>query len=139
MARHWQESDDFEVPQTPLIDIIFILIIFFLVATTFYSEERDMKVELPEGTEGSAIAQQQERLVINVRDGGILVINNEVIDLQQLEEQLSAWKENHGNQDVEIRGDANARHGRIMAIMNLCKKTGIANYSVTQRIVQQRE
>ncbi len=139
MARRWQESEQFEVPQTPLIDIIFILIVFFLVATTFYTEERDMKVELPEGTRGSAIAKDQERLVINIRAGGIIVINQDVLSLQLLEDQLRSWVKSHGNRDVEIRGDANAKHGRIMEVMNLCKKTGVEKYSVTQRIVQERE
>jgi len=68
----WQSEESFEVPQTPLIDIIFILIIFFLVATTFYSEERDVEVKLPEGSEGTIITRDNSRMVINVRQGGVL-------------------------------------------------------------------
>ena len=39
---------------------------------------------------------------------------------------------------VEIRGDAGVRHGRIMEIMNLCRKSGVTQYSLTQRIVKEQ-
>ena len=133
----WSDGENFEVPQTPLIDIIFILIVFFLVATTFYSEERDMKVELPEGDQGSVIDREEERLVINVREGGVITIRNELIGMDQLE---TAFKEAAAakNVFVEIRGDAGVRHGRIMEIMNLCRKSGVTQYSLTQRIVKEQ-
>ena len=133
----WSEGETFEVPQTPLIDIIFILIVFFLVATTFYSEERDMKVELPEGDQGSVIDREQERLVVNVREGGVVTIRNELVSMEQLE---AAFKDaaKAENLFVEIRGDAGVRHGRIMEIMNMCRKSGVTQYSLTQRIVKEQ-
>jgi biopolymer transport protein ExbD len=136
----WQESEEFDVPQTPLIDIIFILIIFFLVTTTFLSEERDLEIELPEGSEGSEIVQEQRRFVINVREGGVLVVKNEIVSMEELESRLKEFSESDAPAgDVEIRGDANAKHGRIMAVMNMCKRLGVASYSLTQRIVTQEE
>lgn len=143
MARNrsrWQEGEDFEVPQTPLIDIIFILIIFFLVTTTFYNEERDLEIKLPEGSEGAEIVKEKQRFVINVREGGVVVIRNEIVSMEELESRLTEYETSDTpNGDVEIRGDANAKHGRIMKVMNMCKRLGIASYSLTQRIVSQEE
>jgi biopolymer transport protein ExbD len=140
MARsrnRWQSEDNFDVPQTPLIDIIFILIVFFLVATTFYTEERDVKVKLPEGTEGDLIARESEKFVINVRDSGIYVVNNQIVSLDDLDTSLADLGAD--GPAVEIRGDADTRHAAIMAVMNLCKKNGVLNYSLTQRIVREQE
>ena len=134
----WQTGESFEIPQTPLIDIIFILIVFFLVATTFYSEERDINVNLPEGSEGTIISREKERFVINVRQGGILVVENDVLTLETLEDQLRAYHAAEGS-FVEIRGDTSAQHGRIMAVINLCKKTGLSELSLTQHIVERKE
>ena len=132
----WQEGEEFDVPQTPLIDIIFILIIFFLVTTTFLSEERDLEIELPEGSEGTEIVQEQRRFVINVREGGVVVVKNEIVSMEELEARLKEFSEADAPPgDVEIRGDANAKHGRIMSVMNMCKRLGVASYSLTQRIV----
>jgi biopolymer transport protein ExbD len=134
--NRWSTDESFEISPTPLIDIVFILIIFFLVATTFYSEERDLKVQLPEGSEGQMIPPQGERLVINVRDAGVLVVNNQVLTMDELEAQLREMAK-RPNPQVEIRGDANARHANIMSVMNLCQRTGIHNYALTQRTVRQ--
>lgn len=131
----WNTAEPFEVPLTPLVDIIFILIVFFLVATTFYSEERDLKVRLPEGTEGDVIAREEKQYVINVRESGVVVVGKRILSMSELESELRHINEDR-NAKVEIRGDTSARHGTIMAVMNLCKKCGIANYALTQRIVR---
>ena len=109
MSRdRWHEAERFEIPLTPLIDIIFILIVFFLVATTFYTEERDLEIRLPEGTEGDAIVQEENNFVINVRQGGLIVVGKRIVDMGELEtslRQLARQKE----AKVEIRGDTDAR------------------------------
>jgi biopolymer transport protein ExbD len=135
--ERWSNDEGFEVPLAPLIDIIFILIVFFLVATTFYSEERDLKVRLPEGDQGTLIEAGDNSMVINVRGEGIIVVADRILQMDELERQLGAFVAAHRSRaKVEIRGDANARHGVIMAIMNLCRKVGVVNYSLTQRIVK---
>jgi biopolymer transport protein ExbD len=137
MARdHWQSDEPFEIPLTPLVDIIFNLLIFFLVATTFYSEERDLAIRLPEGTQGDALVKEGGTLVINVRDSGVIVVGTTLMSLDQLDAEL-ARQARERKPKVEVRGDTDARHGQIMAVMNLCKKHGIAEYSLTQRIVQE--
>lgn len=128
----WQSDDDFEVPLTPLVDIIFILIVFFLVATTFYSEERDLNVKLPEGAEGDLVEQQKGVFVINIRKEGAVVVGKEILSLDELDAKLSEVGKRESPR-VEVRGDTDARHGRIMAVMNLCKKNDISNYALTQR------
>lgn len=140
MARNgrWTSQDEFDVPLTPLIDIIFILIVFFLVATTFYSEERDMHVNLPEGTEGEAIAKDNTLFVINVRESGIIVVNDTILSMEDLATKLENVARTP-ERNVEIRGDTKARHGTIMSIMNLCRKLGITDYAVSQRIVHETE
>ncbi len=135
----WESEESFEVPQTPLIDIIFILIVFFLVATTFYSEERDIEIKLPEGSEGTVITREAERLVINIRTAGIIVIDNRIFSLPELEKRLTEYRSARETGFVEIRGDSNANHGRIMTVINLCKKHGLGDLSLTQHIVEERE
>ena len=132
----WQSDESFDIPQTPLIDIIFNLIIFFLVATTFYTEERDLKIELPEGTEGELIAKESNHFVINVRAAGVIVVNNKLLNMEQLESELRRVARDQQHK-VEVRADADTRHGRVMEVMNLCKKCGIDTYALTQRIVHQ--
>lgn len=135
--NRWQITEDFNIPHTPLLDVIFILIIFFLVSTTFYSKERDMKVELPKGNQGESVSRDKNLCVVNVRKGGTIVVNDSILTRDELEKRLiSAKKSGHR---VEIRGDRKATHGKVMQVMNLCKKNGINNYSLTQRVVRETE
>ncbi len=134
--QHWESDEGFEIPLTPLIDIVFILIIFFLVATTFYTEERDIEVKLAEGTEGELIAQENEAFVVNIRGTGVLVVRNQMVTEDELTEMLRTLAR-QANPKVEIRGDTTANHGGVMKVINLCKRHGIGNLSLTQRIVKE--
>ena len=138
MARSRRQSDEsFEVPLTPLVDIIFILIVFFLVATTFYSEERDLKIKLPEGTAGDLLSAESETYIINLRASGIIVVRDRILSMSELAAELDNLVE-AGQRKVEIRGDAECRHRHIMGVMNLCKEKGVTDYSLTQRIVTEK-
>ena len=140
MARNrWQESEDFSISQTPLIDIIFILIVFFLVATTFHSEERDLEVELAEGSEGTLIQEGVDTFVINVRRSGVIVVSSEVLDMGQLEELVIKWVAADDKPRVEIRGDAGTIYASIMQIIDLCHKHGITDLALTQRVIRETE
>lgn len=132
----WESDEEYEVPLTPLIDIVFILIVFFLVATTFYTEERDIEIKLAEGTQGDLITEQDEPFVINIRASGILVVNNQLVGDDELQGMLQEVAQ-QPNPRVEIRGDSSASHGTIMKIINLCKGEGIGDLALTQRIVKE--
>lgn len=135
MARdRWNTDESFDVPLTAMLDVIFNLLFFFLVATTFYTEERDLKVRLPDGTQGEMIVREQKRVVVNVRQEGVIVIDNRLLSLDELGQKLAGLARDRQIR-IEIRGDANARHGTIMAVMNLCKQHGISDYALTQRII----
>ncbi len=136
MARdRWNTDESFDVPLTAMLDVIFNLLFFFLVATTFYTEERDLKVRLPDGTQGEMIVREQKRVVVNVRQEGVIVIDNRLLSLDELGQKLAGLARDRQIR-IEIRGDANARHGTIMAVMNLCKQHGISDYALTQRIIR---
>ena len=77
------EEDNFEAPLTPLIDIVFLLLIFFLVATSFTRKEVDQRVALPTVGGGAAATVAAGSLVINIRDDATLVINRRVVDIAE--------------------------------------------------------
>ena len=112
-------------------------LVFFLVATTFYTEERDLEVRLPEGTQGEAITQEGGPYVVNVRQGGVIVVANKIMTMDELEKELQQLRQTR-KPKVEVRGDTQAQHGSIMAVLNLCKRLGIVDFALTQRIVKER-
>jgi biopolymer transport protein ExbD len=116
---------------TPLIDVVFLLLIFFLVATRFAEEEREMDVVLPEASEAQPLIAEPKQLFVNVdRDGRYFVAGNE-LNAGQLEQALyQAWTNNPTRQEVIIRGDKRAAWQHIALAMNACNKANIRNYKV---------
>ena len=108
-----------------LLDVMFILIIFFLATTTFQSEERDIKVNLPESTEGKAVSSATKVIVINVRRDGTYVLANQELGVDEMKKLiLTAVKADPG-QKVLVRGDREALHGHVAVAVALCKGAGV--------------
>jgi biopolymer transport protein ExbD len=107
-----------------LLDVMFILIIFFLATTTFRQEERDAQVQLPDAGDSQTLSASPSVLVINVRSDGSYLLGANPVDLPDLRAHLSEAAE-RGTAKVLVRGDQNARHGAVAAAVLACKQAGI--------------
>jgi len=125
-----QDEDSHGLKMTPLIDVVFLLLVFFLVATTFYEEEKDITLQLAEATEGEVREQTFQRVVINVRSTGIIVINERIYSLTEAEAFLSEALELDDKVSVVIRCDRTALHNHFVKVLNICEKHGVKNVSV---------
>ena len=120
-----KEEDSFDIPLTPLIDVVFLLLIFFLVATNFSHKEYDQRVELPKASGGKESTFISGNLVLNVHKDGAIIINGRVIEDAELTAKLSAWKTDNAGNRVIIRSDGGVQYSRVMGIMSFCKEAGI--------------
>jgi biopolymer transport protein ExbD len=125
MASWRNESEAAEVPLTPLIDVVFLLLIFFLVATTFSRREVDERVRLPEGVRREAPRAAEEAFVINLRREGVLVVDGRVVEERELGTALRAWRGQHPERGVAIRGDEGVAYGRVARVLGLVRGAGI--------------
>ena len=119
---------------TPLIDIVFLLLIFFLVATRFAEEERELDVMLPEASEAQPLTSKPREMFINIDQEGRFYVTGKILDLTELNQVLkTAWVNNPGRQSVVIRADERCRWRFVVAAMNACNKAHIHDYRVTTR------
>jgi biopolymer transport protein ExbD len=128
--RRASETDSESINITSLLDVMFILIIFFLATTTFQQEERDIKVNLPDSTEGKTLSSVTKVLVINVRKSGTYLLGSEEVDVSRLAEQLLSAAESDPDQKVLVRGDREALHGHVAAAVSMCKRAGIREANI---------
>ena len=116
---------------TPLIDIVFLLLIFFLVATRFEQEERDMEVNLPQASEALPTIATRQDIYITISPDGKYFVRGKSVDLSTLEQTLQeSYQNNPGRQRVIIRADAVSRAADLIAAMNACRKANIQDCSV---------
>ncbi len=120
------------IPMTPLIDVVFLLIIFFLVATTLSEEEYRMDIVLPEASEAQPLIARPQEIVVNVDAAGRYFVGGQPVGLERL---LSVFKTaaagDPGRAAVLIRADKRCQWEFVVAAMNACNKARIKNYKVT--------
>ncbi|MEM9409920.1 MAG: biopolymer transporter ExbD [Planctomycetota bacterium] len=116
---------------TPLIDVVFLLLIFFLVASRFSEEERYLDLNLPSVSEAMSATAEVNEIVINIDADGKYFIDGAFRPLEQVESILGRAKSNNPlSQSVVIRADKTVEFDAVAAAMNLCKKVGIDDFTV---------
>ena len=93
----------------PMIDIVFLLLIFFLVTWQFSRSEQDSKVKVPTSSQGKEETRAISEINVNIRENGEVVINGENLTESQLLTKLQAIVEVHQNQPVRLRGERGHR------------------------------
>lgn len=122
-----QEEDQYEIPMTSLLDIVFLLLIFFLVATNFTRKEMDHKVVLPESESGVKASQAPSRMVINIREEGTLVVNGKLMDEKELRVAVAEFAGAHPERPAVIRADAKVPYRSVMKVFGICRTSGVRN------------
>ncbi|HBM78269.1 MAG: biopolymer transporter ExbD [Roseibacillus sp.] len=117
----------------PMIDIVFLLLIFFLVTWQFSRSEQDSKVKVPTSSQGKDETRAISEINVNIRQSGELVINGEVLTEKQLLTKLRAIVEVYQNQPVRLRGDGEITYQTLMGVIDICQQAGIWNISFATR------
>jgi biopolymer transport protein ExbD len=118
----------------PMIDILLLLLSFFIISWQFSRSETELNVSVPTAQEGAEPDRQRGEIIINVLPDGSLRVEGITVDLLQLRDKLAAIAKQFENQPVRIRGDGKVPYQRIVEVIDTCQKAGIWNISfATQR------
>ena len=131
-------EEDGTLNLVPLIDVVFLLLIFFLVATTFTKDEVEMNLVLPEARSG-APAETGHLLVINVAESGAITVDGrEVASLEALRQKLRAAASRNREQEVLIRGDTRVQFGIVARALDACLEASLKRVAIRARPEQAR-
>ncbi len=129
--RAQENENEPRIDLTSLIDVVFILLIFFMVTTTF-DRQSELKVELPQAS--SEVEQQPEepiRLVIDA-DGRFFINGSEVVNTQDQTLQMALDKALGDNRErpVILQADAHTEHQAVVTAMDAAAKLGVSQLSI---------
>ena len=113
---------------TPLVDIVFLLLIFFLLTAT-YVKNPNLDISLPKASLNQ-VANHKKDLSVAVKASGELRYDNRDVSLEQLEGILRAEYAEKADSIVVIRADKDALHGRVVEVMDMAKQVGFAKLAV---------
>lgn len=118
-------NEPVSVELTPMIDMVFLLLIFFLVATTLRQEERELDIVLPAAESAAPVSVALRELVINVNQDGAAVVNGKTMDAEAVRELVSEAVAVNPKQKVTVRGDRRTAYDHIARILDACSAGGI--------------
>jgi len=116
---------------TPMIDVVFLLIIFFLLSSHLAKHETQFALPLPAAESGQASPPgDRPRLTVNVLADGTLLMSSRAITPAELAERLAQRRSVHGDDlEVRIRSDRSVPYARVEPILLACARAGIWNVS----------
>jgi len=120
---------------TAMLDVMFLLIIFFVLGTRFIDEEREIGLRVPEVVDGGTLATAFARKEINVYHDGSITLDKTVVTLDQLTTRLASARRQHGDLGVLVRGDARGEFQNVASVLTACKQAGIRELGITVRSV----
>ncbi len=123
------DDGDEGIRLTPLIDVVFLLLIFFLTATTFSREEVEMDLDLPEAASGEA-GDGQQAIVINIGRDGLLRMDGRCVTEEALHQKLRSAAARNRDRQVLIRGDTEARYGVVAKVFDACLLAKLRSISI---------
>ncbi|MFH1846813.1 MAG: biopolymer transporter ExbD [Candidatus Omnitrophota bacterium] len=122
-------SDRPAIQMAPLIDIIFLLLIFFMSASIFYQLETEINITVPTAAESSDIERSPGEIIINIRQDGTVIVNQRELTYESLRKMLLRISELYKGQQVIIRADRQTYHKDVIKVLDLCAGAGIWNVS----------
>lgn len=132
MNLQTQRREDPDVNLTSLIDVVLLLLVFFMVSTSFV-KEAVLKVDLPEASERPLVAELEEKLEITLGVGGEVRVNDrELINSRPDTLRAAITKTVGDNREIQVvlRADANATHQSVVTAMDVLGRMGFARLSI---------
>ncbi len=124
-----RRREDPTIDVTPMIDIVFQLVLFFMVSTTFISSP-GIQVDLPRASSQVVLGDDQDLRVWITQDGAVYV-DDDPMDLDGLRTRLRRAAERDPDTLVVIKADVGVPHGRVVTVMDLARREGLGRLGIS--------
>ncbi len=124
-ARAQPEPTGFQL--APMIDVVFLLLIFFLVTWNFAREEMELDVNVPTAREGKETRRSVGEVILNVKSDGTIVMNRRTMTPDELKDALTRIAGLYPDQAVVLRGDELADYRHVVNVLDVCRSANIWN------------
>lgn len=131
--RKNRPEDDSQIDMTPMLDVVFIMLIFFIVTTSFVSES-GLEVNRPSAA--TATDQSKAGIFVAIKDTGEIYIDRQQVDQQRVRASLERLIASQGEVGLVIQADQETRHGIVVKVMDAAREAGIKQISVAAQAKQ---
>jgi biopolymer transport protein ExbD len=135
MVKH-VKSEDVTINLTPMIDVVFLLVIFFMVGSKFSEAESRIKVNVPSIGEMRSIARVPDERVVAIGVDGTLTLDETPITMAQLTETLRREHQNYPGMKVAVRGEASGSVQQMVEVLHAVRVAGVDQIGIATKKVQ---
>lgn len=111
----------------PMVDVLMVLLVFFIVTWNFALSENELDVRVPSATKANEPQPYVGQVVINVKANGTIVVNRQEKNAQELLDQLKKLAQLYPDQAVIVRGDEAVDYKHIVEVLDVCRQADIWN------------
>lgn len=133
MARRKRHDEEMELNLIPMIDVMLILLIFFMVATTIKHTEKALPIELPHSTASIDLSAQEKLLVIGIDTAGTKYIGPAKVTTDVLHERIRQAAATNPEQQIRIDADRQTPYENLVEVIELCQFEGLRNIVLRTR------
>jgi len=130
--RRKRREDDSEIDMTPMLDIVFIMLIFFIVTTSFVKESG---IDVNRPSAQTAEKKDRAHILIAISDGGEIWVQKRQIDVRSVRANVERLKAESPEGGVVIQADKDARSGLLVQVMDQVRLAGVSNVSIAASAV----
>ena len=127
IRRRKRPAEDSTIDITPMLDIVFIMLIFFIVTTTFIKETG---VEVNRPNASTAVADERGNILIAITENNEIYIDKRLIDLRAVRANVERLKAENPEGSVIIQADQNSNTGLLVETMDQVRLAGVQNVSI---------
>ena len=115
---------------TSMLDVIFLLLCFFVTASVYSQWESEISIQLPTAETSDEPNRLPGEVIVNVTDNGFVRLNRMNVELVDLETRLSKLAKIYPDQSVIIRADRVTKYEHLVKVIDTCRKAGVWNFSL---------
>ncbi|MCD6291886.1 MAG: biopolymer transporter ExbD [Deltaproteobacteria bacterium] len=129
MRFQTRSRDDVQLDMTPLVDVVFLLLIFFMLSTSL-SVNPGIKIDLPKAS-AEQVKKKKTTLRVAIEPGGRIFLDGKKLSLVQLREKFKGVAKKHGDEAlVVIEADKKVYHGLVVKVMDAAKNSGLNKLAI---------
>ncbi|MEZ6090500.1 MAG: biopolymer transporter ExbD [Pirellulaceae bacterium] len=134
MAYQRRSGEEATINLTPMIDVVFLLVIFFMVGTKFTEEEGNIKVNVPGVGSLQSMTRGPDRRVIDVLADGSIMLDKNPIAIADLQQTLAGAAADYADTSVIVRGDGQGNFQTVAAVLQAVRQAGITDMGIAVRM-----
>ncbi|QDV69326.1 Biopolymer transport protein ExbD [Rosistilla carotiformis] len=134
MAYQRRSGEEATINLTPMIDVVFLLVIFFMVGAKFTDQEGNIKVNVPGVGNLQSITRGPDKRVVDVLADGSVLLDKNPIAISQLQQTLASAASQYADTSVVVRGDGQGNFQAIAEVLQVVRQAGITDMGIAVRM-----